>query len=164
MGDKNRFSAFADFLQSFEKDLRIADIAGGKGFLQKELRKREFRNIRTFDLHLDTSRSGVIDYCFSLFEPDMGQEFDLLVGLHPDAATDLIIFTAAKYHKPFVIVPCCVKKNKIPYRRGPKIKGKTNFDYWNEHLIRTSQNFGFRTEINFLPIEGRNLVISGSPI
>jgi hypothetical protein len=32
----------------------------------------------------------------------------LLVGMHPDEATEIIIDTALKFNKPFAVVPCCV--------------------------------------------------------
>ena len=162
MGDKNRFKAFADFLlPKISKNARIADIAGGKGWLQAELRLRGFQNVCTFDRYLDTRRTknGVSWYCQSFFETDFAKDFDVLLGLHPDGATDTIIFSAAKYEKKFCLVPCCLTQNQIPFLRPRKIKGIDAFDIWCEHLISSAHVLGMQTKVDFLPISGRNKII-----
>ena len=49
---------------------------------------------------------------------------DVIIGLHPDEATDDIIEMSMKYFKPFICVPCCVFPNKFPNRKL-KSSGKT---------------------------------------
>src|SRR5688500_3796078 len=41
----------------------------------------------------------------------------LVVGLHPDQATELIVDFALKHGKPFAVVPCCVFPALFPHRR-----------------------------------------------
>lgn len=36
------------------------------------------------------------------------QACSLVLGLHPDQATDSIVDFAMQYGKPFAVVPCCV--------------------------------------------------------
>ena len=42
---------------------------------------------------------------------------DLIIGMHPDQATEPIIDMALKYKKPFAVVPCCVFAHENPHRR-----------------------------------------------
>ena len=58
--------------------------------------------------------------CFPLqmeFQPEMWtdgplaeqlQSCSLVLGLHPDQATDSIVDFALQFGKPFAVVPCCV--------------------------------------------------------
>ena len=41
----------------------------------------------------------------------------LIVGLHPDEATDAIVDLALRFNKPFAVVPCCVFTRLFPERR-----------------------------------------------
>ena len=41
------------------------------------------------------------------------------VGMHPDQATEAIVDFAAKYNKPFALVPCCVFPVLFPHRTVP---------------------------------------------
>ena len=42
---------------------------------------------------------------------------DVVVGLHPDEATDAIVDAALAARKPFAVVPCCVFPSAFPHRR-----------------------------------------------
>ena len=42
---------------------------------------------------------------------------DVVVGMHPDQATEPILDFALKHKKPFAIVPCCVFPRENPHRR-----------------------------------------------
>jgi hypothetical protein len=41
----------------------------------------------------------------------------VVVGLHPDGATDAIVEFALERGKPFAILPCCVYRKHFPHRR-----------------------------------------------
>jgi hypothetical protein len=45
------------------------------------------------------------------------QDASLLIGMHADGATEDIIDVALHYHKPFVVVPCCVFANLYSHRQ-----------------------------------------------
>jgi len=52
--------------------------------------------------------------------PDLApllRDCSLIVGLHPDGATDPIVDTAIRLGKPFCVVPCCVFPRTFPLRR-----------------------------------------------
>ena len=42
---------------------------------------------------------------------------EIIIGMHPDQATEPIIDMALKYQKPFAVVPCCVFAHENPHRR-----------------------------------------------
>ena len=48
----------------------------------------------------------------------------LIVGLHPDQATEAIVDLALAVGSPFAIVPCCVYSAEFPKRRN-LVTGKT---------------------------------------
>ncbi|KAF9164367.1 hypothetical protein DFQ26_001503 [Actinomortierella ambigua] len=44
----------------------------------------------------------------------------ILVGLHPDQATEPIVRMALRLGKPFAVIPCCVFSRENPHRRLPR--------------------------------------------
>lgn len=147
MADKRRFDLFAEFLvQRFPEARRVFDVAGGMGMLNESLTSRG-RVCTTFDLrhkHLDVPFA---EREFTLAEPC---EADLIVGMHSDGATRVIIEYAAKHGLPFAVVPCC-SDNSMPYKP------------WMRHLEELGRSLGLATEEAVLPMEGRARVILGVP-
>ena len=47
------------------------------------------------------------------------QQRVVLVGLHPDEVTEVIIDAALAHRLPFAVVPCCVYSRLFPHRRHP---------------------------------------------
>ncbi len=145
MADKRRFDIFASFIVERFAAPRIFDIAGGQGRLNEAL-TRLGRTVTTFDLrhkHLPVRYEQRI---FTLEEPC---EAELLVGMHPDGATRVIIEYAALHRRPFAVVPCC-SDNSMPYNP------------WRRYLAELARERGFTTvEEQTLPMEGRARVILG---
>ena len=44
-------------------------------------------------------------------------EADFVVALHPDQATDDVVFMCMEHFKPFACVPCCVFPNMFSHRK-----------------------------------------------
>ncbi len=85
MGDSKRFELFAQYIArnfSASKYPR-ADIAGGQGYLQQALRKLSYQ-VTTFDKRHKHVKSNKIQYKFKYFNSSIKEEYDLLVGMHPD--------------------------------------------------------------------------------
>ena len=145
MADKRRFDLFADFIVSRFAAPRVFDVAGGQGRLNEALTKRG-RSVTTFDLrhkHLPVTYAQRI---FTLEEPC---EAELVVGMHPDGATRVIIEYAAKHRLPFAVVPCC-SDNGMPYNP------------WMRHLAELARASGFATvEEVKLSMDGRARVLVG---
>mmetsp|Transcript_70822 Transcript_70822/g.142590 ORF Transcript_70822/g.142590 Transcript_70822/m.142590 type:complete len:541 (-) Transcript_70822:16-1638(-) len=56
------------------------------------------------------------------------RDASLIVGLHPDQAAAEIVCFAAKWKKPFAVVPCCVYKHQFPYRAISAHMDRTEVD------------------------------------
>ena len=104
-GDDSRFEVLAAFIyEYFGNDVTyIADIAGGQGILSRILTKRYNYKSVVVDPRHYTLRG--VAHREALYTPDMATFYDLIVGLHPDAATRPVAESAL--FRPVVIVPCC---------------------------------------------------------
>jgi hypothetical protein len=158
MGDPRRFDLFADFVdRNFTKrDLQIADIASGNGKLHGALKHRGFSNITSWDKRKRNAgprhmfKYGYFDY------RNAPRGYEVVVGMHPDQASDHCVMYAAKHRVPFVICPCCVLPSAMPYQGY-------RYEHWLEHLERLAVNAKMRTVVTSLPMSGRNIIIAGWP-
>lgn len=157
MGDARRFEHMAEFIAArFPVSRRIADVAGGTGQLQAELRRRGFQDIVTYDKRKKKCAGPGRNYHYGLFDyRSAARGYDLVIGMHPDGGTDHIIGYATKHKVPFVLCPCCIIPSAFPYS-GPK-----EFKPWVNHLRGLAP--GFAIETQWLHITGRNLVLVGKP-
>lgn len=147
MADKRRFDLFADFLTERFVAPRVYDIAGGQGRLNEALTQRG-RVVTTFDTRHKHLPVRFAERLFTLDEPC---EADLVVGMHADGATRIIIEYAAKNRLPFAVVPCC-SDNSMPYNP------------WRKYLATLATELGFtKVEEHVLPMEGRAKVVLGEP-
>ena len=158
MGDTRRFDLFGVYIMRHATTTtRIADIAGGKGILQANLRQHGFLRVETFDKRSKHKRGGGMNYKHRLFTPQLAQGFQLLVGMHPDEATDVIIVSAIKNHIPFIVCPCCIKPTLTVYR------GKRYYEGWVNHLENVATSGGYSITRTHLKMQGNNIVIHGRP-
>jgi hypothetical protein len=133
MGDSLRFKVFANYIKTnFPKVKSIADIAGGKGCLQVELRKLGY-TVTTYDKrHVRISRN--LSYKYAYFDNRVKDHYDLLIGMHPDEATDVIVTEAIKRNIPFCVVPCCVIPHATKCNKKVFIEKDSNCLYWFQSL------------------------------
>ena len=89
------------------------------------------------------------------FGETIKETFDLLVGMHPDEATDVIVSEAIKRNISFVVCPCCVKPTVFTY------SSKHTGCSWFEYLKIRAEMCGFRTIEVVLGIQGENKVLIG---
>ena len=146
MADKRRFDLFAELIVARFSAPRIFDVAGGMGRLNEALTRRG-RKVTTFDLRHKHLPVEYAQRHFTLAEPCA---CELVVGMHPDGATRLIIEYAAKHRIGFAVVPCC-SDNGMPYKP------------WMRHLAELATSRGLRCEEAALPMEGRARVLLGGP-
>ena len=134
MADKRRFDLFADWLvERFPRAQRVYDVAGGMGKLNESLSARG-RVCTTFDMrhkHLDVRFA---EREFTLNEPC---EADLIVGMHADGATRIIIEYAARHGVPFAVVPCC-SDNSMPYKPWMRHLAEPSRFRWGSMLLKPS--------------------------
>jgi hypothetical protein len=125
----------------------VFDVAGGMGKLNQALVSRG-RTCLTFDRR---HKHLPVDYALRDFTLDEPCSADLVVGLHADGATRLIIEYAARHHVPFAVVPCC-SDNSMPYNP------------WMRHLAELATSLGLEPHEVTLPITGRaRVLIAGRP-
>jgi hypothetical protein len=143
MADKQRFELFAQFLvDTFPNATRVFDVAGGMGKLNETLTAKG-KTVTTFDLRVKRLNVTYAMREFSLEEP---KACDLVVGLHADGATRVIIEYAALHRLPFAVIPCC-SDNSMPYNT------------WMKHLAALATARGLVPRDHTLPMVGRARVL-----
>ena len=78
----------------------------------------------------------------------------LVVGLHPDEATDAIVLSAVAARVPFAVVPCCVFARHFAARR---VRGRRVTTH--EDLCEYLQAQAPGTRRTSLPFPGKNEVV-----
>jgi hypothetical protein len=147
VADKQRFELFATFVvEQFPAARRIFDVAGGLGKLNEALLKRD-RVVTTFDRR---HKHLPVQFCEREFGLDEPCECELVVGMHPDGATRIIIEYAARHGVGFAVVPCC-SDNSMPYNP------------WMRHLREFAEEAGLIANESALAMAGRNRVLWGAP-
>lgn len=164
MGDRRRFDLFARFIanqvpKSIRGDVRVADVAAGMGALSFALREHGFRKITPFEP--SPRRGGQVRRLgirAQLFDAEAAREFDLIVGMHPDEATDCILDGAAAAGKMAIVCPCCAKPTAWTYW------GQRSTAPWLRHLMAQSALRGLNLSRTVLPMSGANHVLWGGSI
>ena len=83
------------------------------------------------------------------------RDCDVLVGMHPDQATEPIIDAALRLNKPFAVVPCCVFPDLFPERVARDGAPVRSYAQFLEYL--RSKDPGIETA--YLPFQGRSRVL-----
>ena len=104
--------------------------------------------------------SATADACERVF-----RDCSVVVGLHPDQATDAAVDLALAFGKPFAVVPCCTYSRDFPHRRLPPGPGRprgggavTTHAHLVEYLLAKAPP-GMTIERDELPFEGKNVVV-----
>ncbi|KAG0055788.1 hypothetical protein BGZ83_007368 [Gryganskiella cystojenkinii] len=132
---------------------------------RRQLKKQQIEAFVVPRLHTLLDDQFVVDY------PGVIENASILIGMHPDQATEPIVDMALKHKKPFAIVPCCVFPHENPDRRqkdGGRVNTTLEFiqylvDKVKDAPTSTADDTDTR-EKNvskaFLPFDGMNIVIS----
>lgn len=160
MGDRRRFDLFADVIARNFPGMRsapVADVAGGKGYLQMALRQRGWSDITSWDKRKGYSK-GRAFYRYGHFIHDRAPgHYGLVIGMHPDGGTDQIIEYAIRRRVPFAVCPCCAIPTARPFW------AKNDYPEWCAHLIAMAERGGMDVMRTELPMAGRRLVLIGRP-
>jgi len=84
----------------------------------------------------------------------------LIVGMHPDEATEPIVDTALRYGKPFAVVPCCVFPHSNPHRKLADGTPVAQHEQFCEYLRQKAPHVSKTVLPSF---EGRNIVVYSVP-
>lgn len=149
----------------------VLDVAGGNGKLSAALQKLGVRSCTIVDPKpLIASHEGAVLVLAEALQGDGSALTDdlyphaqrirncsIIVGLHPDEATEAIVDTALRLCKPFAVSPCCVMTKLFPHRKHPKT-GDPVRTVWAlcRYLLEKAPS---AFQVDFLPFAGRNKVI-----
>lgn len=138
---------------------RLLDVAGGAGKLASELREAGVGEIEIVDPRTDHRDAGeglvqTVAYFSEDFSCSNSQMPDLLVGLHPDEATDACILWSLKHNVSFAVVPCCVFAHLNQGRKLASGAPVRTYEDLVEYLSTLCD-----VEKAFLPVQGRNCIL-----
>ena len=98
----------------------------------------------------------------AVFTPDFLEAQDipltsvkLIVGLHPDEATEPIVATALALDLPFAVIPCCVFAASFPLRRLKDGSSPSSYEEFLTYL--KEKDAGIQEEI--VSFSGKNTVL-----
>ncbi|KAG0292609.1 hypothetical protein BGZ96_003944 [Linnemannia gamsii] len=106
----------------------------------------------------------LLDDQFAVDHKDVFEGASILIGMHPDQATEPIVSLALKHNKPFAVVPCCVFAHENPDRRlldGGEVSTTLDFiQYLTEKDTKGGSDSWFgAVSKQFLPFDGMNIVL-----
>ena len=149
-------------------------MAGGRGDLSFELslkfnlrcviidpRPQKFRRwqLKMIKKHPELSPprhiQGLFDETF--FEKHGVDMVDvrLVIGMHPDEATEPLVTNALDNKINFAVIPCCVFSQMFPLRRLKDGSEPVSYEAFCEYLMEISESINS----SMLPFLGRNRVI-----
>eukprot|EP01118_Nematostelium_gracile_P016129 TRINITY_DN6611_c0_g1_i1.p1 TRINITY_DN6611_c0_g1~~TRINITY_DN6611_c0_g1_i1.p1 ORF type:complete len:341 (-),score=75.38 TRINITY_DN6611_c0_g1_i1:42-1064(-) len=154
----------------------VIDIAGGRGSISFELFtmrgiKSTLIEPRPMKLNKNQHRymkqnsgASLCSQIRALFDADfladennrkLVENSSILIGMHPDQATEAIMDAALQFKKPFAIVPCCVFNRLFPERRSKDGKQVVLYSEFVQYLQDKEEGIN----VDFLVFRGRNKVI-----
>ena len=146
------------------KPARALDVGGGKGLLAYLLNKNGWKvdvvdpNVTdqlTKYKDLETGKRVLVDgenfkRIVSPFKEEMVKDYDLVIGLHAHGSNLQIINACKKYHKDFLLLPCCVIGEPIVKKPGIN---------WLDSLVEYAKSQGFKVKKDSLNFKGQNVII-----
>jgi len=94
----------------------------------------------------------------------------MMIGMHPDQATESLVDYALKHEVPFAVVPCCVFMRELGGHRTVKMLREVDNEQLEddeprvvasyEEFLDYLQEKDPRIQRHFLPFRGRNCVLS----
>ncbi|ETV92149.1 hypothetical protein H310_13402 [Aphanomyces invadans] len=151
----------------------VLDVAGGRGDIAYELwithnvpctlveprmrkpRKEHFKALAANPrLTLPPQIQACLDASTMATHGQTLAQASLVVGMHPDEATEAIVDMALSMQKPFAVVPCCVMSRQFPHRRldGDLV---ATYNVFVKYLRRKHPQI----QATFLPFAGKNQVL-----
>lgn len=157
MGDPKRFDKFSDIIiGEFNPSANIADVAGGKGYLRLSLAEKGYKNVETFDKRTYHIRQGKQRFQYFDYK-SAPNNYDGIVGMHPDEGTDHIILYCGKHRVKGIICPCCIKPSAVAYWND------YNYHEWKRHLEKLADDNGLVYNWKTIGISGRNDILIINP-
>lgn len=159
----------------------VLDIAGGRGDLAFELavrvtstlkvivvdpREQKVKRWQAKLLKKMGEAANLPQHLNLLFDHDFfsgnhvdKEEVGLIVGMHPDEATEMLVDVALKEKIPFAVVPCCVFAHIFPDRRLKNGAEPRTFEAFCSYLKEKNENINE----DYLGFRGRDKVLYWVP-
>jgi hypothetical protein len=163
MMKKFRFQLLHRWLVERWQPCRAADIAGGKGLLAHLLQESgwaatvidpipqslpdKYKNITT-NQRVKIPVTARVQHISQPFVQAMGQQFDLLIGMHAHGCNIAIIEAAVEFGCGFVLFPCCVIDE--PFLPPPGVD-------WLEYVATYAMGKGLTVTPFRLNFKGQNI-------
>lgn len=180
-----RARVFAEFVaMTFKRELAhspvVLDVAGGNGAVSVELarlceakcvvidpkpRKRKLLARKDWALRGSVEFLNVaLDESFlaSAGGVELLNSASLIIGMHPDEATEPLVVTAIAHCISFAVVPCCVFSQVHPERRHCGLPVRTLGEFC-QYLSALGCDAGWRVQSMNLGFEGRDRVLFARP-
>jgi hypothetical protein len=164
---KFRFQLLHDWLIDTFEPCRVGDVGGAKGLLAHMLIQSGW-DATVIDPHPQTlptkykdlqtgkrvllNEQETVPNIPQAFEPEMAQDFDLLLGLHAHGCNLHILNGAAKYSCHFALMPCCVIDEPETPPSGI---------HWLPWLVDQAKKNAFDAEYFKLNFKGQNIGFYG---
>lgn len=172
-------NTFADVLQDGSDHATVLDVAGGRGDLSFELKVKRCSpaNVMIVDPRdqklkrwqqemvkkASESTPQLPTHIKELFDKDIfhhqalnGRKVHLIVGMHPDEATEPLVDIAVANKIAFAVIPCCLFSHLFPQRRLLE-SGDEPRTYEDYIKYLCEKHEGIQS-VN-LPFRGRNTVL-----
>lgn len=162
---KFRFQLLHQWMTTQLEPCRVADVGGGKGLLAYLLRQSGWSatvidpiNQALPDKYKDLSGNKQVRIPGTesvprlnrRFEPEMAQDFDLLVAMHAHGCNIQLIDAAARFERDLILLPCCVIHEPILPPPGV---------HWIQWIVTYTLEKGFAVEPFRLNFKGQNIGI-----
>ena len=79
----------------------------------------------------------------------------MVIGMHPDEATEAIVDLCVQFKRPFAVVPCCVFSHQFPDRRLKNGLEPATYEQFCDFLTEKHPDIQ-RDQLDF---KGRNTVL-----
>lgn len=159
MASNGRNRIFADFIKKQFPSCpeNILDVACGDGRLSVQLSQTfPFAEVTGIDPKPRGNKRRIKIFKGTFPHRVKINEYDLIVGMHPDGATWPIVEKCCLHKIPFAVVPCCLVH--VP----PSFSGG-NMHSWVRYIVSYSQHHGMTTMHNVLKMRGANQVVVSIP-
>lgn len=160
---KFRFQLLHQWMQGQIAPCRIADIGGGKGLLAHLLNgsgwqatvidpvsqglPTKYKDLQS-DRQVQIAETETVNRRDSCFEPEMAQDYELLVAMHAHGCNIQLIDAAARYGRGFILLPCCIINEPIYPQDGM---------HWLQCVADYAKSKGFAIEPFRLNFKGQNI-------
>lgn len=159
---KFRFQFVAHWLISRYKPCKVADVGGGKGLLSYLLNEAGWESVvidpfwqelpskyRSADKkRVKIQDRNSVKRITEPFNPDMVDDYDLIVGVHLHGANISILESCKEKNKDFLLFPCCVI--------GEPIEKMPDID-WRKSLVGYAVKLGLDVKTVHLNIMGKSI-------